>query len=268
MSVTSDIIGRTGLQNKFKSLKKGQILKLIAVIVCVILGILGYIVYTYLSPDIKQILFFKKKLPTDNEYVITKDKLNRKKGGKEYSFSLWLRINNWYNNDKNEKNIFSFGAVDKQGQHENVVPSVWLDGRKNNIHIYVHTKKGVNKTPIKVENVPVKKWFKLTVVLTSNSVQVFLNSKLDVFTYLEGNIINPNGDLHLFTGEHKIDGQFANVVFYNQALMANEVAKLYQVGDKPIDKSMLYKLVQFFKNVGSYKHDKELVNKKKKSITK
>ena len=61
MSVTSDIIGRAGLQNKFKSLKKGQILKLIAVIVCVILGVLGYIVYTYLSPDIKQILFFKKK---------------------------------------------------------------------------------------------------------------------------------------------------------------------------------------------------------------
>ena len=141
--------------------------------------------------------------------------------------------------------------------HKGVVPSVWLDNEKNDLNIYLHTLSGLNPV-IKVKNIPLKKWFKLTIVIKKRSVQIYLNSKLDVFTYLKNDIIVPNEDFYLFTGDTKIDGNFSNVVYYKQALNAAQVAKLYTVGDKPTNKSLLYKFVNFFKKVGKYRDDKKI----------
>ena len=250
----------TNLGNSIKKMKskitKKQLYIIIGIVVFCVLTILGIILYNYTTPNIKQVNFFKDIYSTDKDFTISKNKLYKKKIGSEYSFSLWLRINNWYKNDNNEKNIFSYGNKDTSYKHENAVPSVWLDSEKNDLNIYVQTKNGGTPTPVKVKNVPLQKWFKLTVVIKMNSIQVFINSKLDVFTFLKDTIIIPNGDLYLFTGEHKVDGEFANVVFYKQALLTSEVAKLYAVGDRPTKKSLLYMFVNFFTSIGKYGNDK------------
>ena len=94
--------------------------------------------------------------------------------------------------------------------------------------------------------------------MTRKSVQVFINSKLDVFTFLKGDIIIPNGDVYLFTGDSKIDGQFAHFIYYKQALSPAEVTKLYTVGDRPTKKSLLYLFVNLFTNMGKYRNDKQI----------
>lgn len=261
MGYISDRIQSSTLNTKLSSKQKYNILYIaIFFVIC----ILGYILYSYSTPNIKKVLFFKNIKHTDKEVIIPKNKLFKKSSGKEYSFSVWLRINNWYNNDNNEKNIFSYGhrstpySHTEQNANNIAVPSVWLDGIKNDLNIYVRTTSGSRQSPIKVKNVPLKKWFKLTIVMTGNSIQVFLNSKLDVFTFLSGDIVMPNGDLYLFTGKHKIDGEFSNFIFYNQALTATEVAKLYKVSAKPIKKSLLFKFVNIMKNIGKYKYDSVL----------
>ena len=205
---------------KSSGLTPKKIYTIISVVAFLILALLGYILYSYSTPNIKKVSFFKDIRDTDKNITISKNKLSIKNGGKEYSFSLWLRINNWYNNDTNEKNIFSYGHRNIASTHphknlsdNNAVPSVWLDGVKNDLNIYVRTTNGTDQTPIKVKNVPLKKWFKLTIVMTSNSIQVFLNSKLDVFTFLNGDIIIPNGDLYLFTGDNKIHENEADVFY-------------------------------------------------------
>ena len=253
-----------------ENMTQAQLYKLVIIIGAIIFCILGVILYYYMTPGIQKKSFFKDVELTNSEYVIPKNKLNMKNGGKEYSISMWLRINNWYNQttsqygSSKERNIFSYGSKDtgstkgtqQTSTHENVVPSVWLDNKKNDLNIYIQTLQG--SQAVKVKNIPLQKWFKLTVVMTKNSIQVFLNSKLDVFKFLKGDIIIPNGDLYLFTHSPKIDGQFSNVIFYKQALTTAEVAKLYAVGDKPIGKSLLYRFVNFFTKIGRYRTDSKL----------
>ena len=243
-----------------KNMTSKQIYTIIGIVAGIILAILGIILYNYTTPSIQKVSFFKKVQTADNEHTIPVKKLVNKNGGKEYSFSMWLRINHWIN-DGTEKNIFSYGHKDTAAHHTNAVPSVWLDSKKNDLNLYVHTTAGSSKSKqaIKVENVPLKQWFKLTIVMTKNSIQVFLNSKLDVFTFLPGDIIIPNGDVYLFSGANKIDGQFSNFIFYKQALTTSEVAKLYAVGAKPTQKSLLFKFVNLFTSVRKYPYDKTLM---------
>ena len=255
-------IKKTDIVNKSKQfIEKNKNNKKLIIIIVIILTVVvlsfGYLIYKYSQSNVSRVQFFKHSQPTNISKNIPQRELFKKTMGEEYSFSMWFRINNWYTNTSTPglQHIFTFG----DSALNNGIPSVFLKNDINDIVIKVKTS---DPTPIQIylKTVPIKKWFKLTIVMKPKSIQVYLNSKLDVFKLLPSRIVSPATGVQLFN-DKKIDGHFSNFTFYSKALSPSEVSNLYDIGDKPTKQSLLYKIINVFLNIGSYRYDKKLTKK-------
>jgi len=233
-----------------------KMLTVLITISCVILLYIGYLAYTYNKSNVVSKKFFKNITSTDSTIQdIPKNKLYKRGSSNEYSFSLWFRINNWNSSSISEENhIFTFGE-----HYDSGIPSLFLKTDINDIVIKVKTLVDTDKIILK--NVPIKKWFKITVVMKAKSVQIYLNSKLVVYKLLSDKIISHTGGVQLFK-DKKIDGYFSNFTFYPKALSPSVIANLYDIGDKPIKQSFLYSLINKIINIGQYHYDKILLHNK------
>ena len=251
--------GKEIIENN-KDNKKLLIVLGIIAIICII--VFGYILYKYYIANVERVQFFKSIQPTNVAKIIPKYELFKTTMGKEYSFSMWFRINNWYaSQSQHKRNIFTFGNTD-----DNMgVPSVSLASDINDIIIKVKTTNGTDEIILKT--IPVKQWFKLTIVMKAKSIQVYLNSKLDIYKLLSGTILLPTHGIYLFknNNNNQIDGHFSNFVFYNKSLSPSEVSQLYDIGDKPTKQTILYKIINMFLNIGNYSYDKILKGNKCKT---
>lgn len=270
-----------------KHKNKKNLLIVLFIFITIVVGCFIYIVYKYSKMNVNRVKFFKSVVDTTVKKIIPKHKIVSKVFGEKYSFSMWFKIDNWYatGNDTPElwNHVFTFGS----SEILDGIPSVYLSNKLNNMKITVKTSyltncgqnTGVcpsNYEDILVKTVPLKKWFKLTVVMKAKSVQVYINSKLDVYSLFTGNIALPQDGIILFdssksfynsngqlqkvsSGESQIiDGYFSNFTFYNIALSPSQVAHLYDIGDKPTKQSLIYRLINFFINIGKYGYDNQL----------
>jgi len=247
----SDIVAKgKNIINQHKNNKKVWVA--VGTICLVIVIFFIYIVYKYSQTNVRRVRFFKNVQATDSIIKpIPTTALFQHRMGKEYSLSMWFRIDNWYKSSvSEEKHILTFG-------HTNPVhgaPTIVLKSDINDMVITVKTTNGVDTLLLKT--VPIKQWFKLTVVMKENSIQVYLNSKLVIYKLLSGTIPSENIEgITLFNGDKKIDGHFSNLTFYPQALSPSEVSNLYDIGDKPTKQSWLYKLINMFLSIGQYSYD-------------
>ena len=229
-----------------------KVLIVLGTIILVILLFFAYIVYKYYQSNVRRVKFFKNIQATDTDILpIPKKNLFKCTMNKDYYISMWFRIDNWSSSTDttNIKHILTFG----QPTTSIGMPSLYLKSTINDIVIKIKTTQGVET--FELQTVPVKKWFKLTVIMKKNSVQLYVNSKLVVYKLLSG-FINSNyvSGISLFNDKN-IDGHFSNVTFYPKALSPTEVANLYDIGDKPLKQSWLYKLINMFVNIGQYSYD-------------
>jgi hypothetical protein len=259
---TSDIVNKgKNMIEKHKNNKK--VLIALGTICLVIILFLAYMIYKYSRSNVTRVQFFKYVQPTNISIdSIEKNKLFTSTMGKEYSISMWFRINNWYASPttvaggSNDKHMLTMG----NNIPANGLPTITLKNDINDIVIKVKTDKGLEEFELKT--VPVKQWFKLTVIMKKNSVQVYLNSKLVVYKLLSGTIEVITSGISLFN-EKNIDGHFSNVTFYPKALTPSEVSNLFDIGGRPTKKSFLYKIINMFVDMGQYSYDNILKGSKR-----
>ncbi len=108
-------------------------------------------------------------------------------------------------------------------------PGVFLYPNTNKLHIRFNTfQKDQMYKSADVGNIPLNKWFMLTIVLIGNSVDIYINNSLKKREVI--GVVKMNyGDLHI--GSYGgFDGYLANFRYYNRAVQSWEIDEMYQVG--------------------------------------
>ena len=269
----SSSIGKSDIVNKGKNMiekhkNNKKVLIALGTICLVIILFFAYMIYKYSRSNVTRVQFFKNVQPTNIAIAgIPKSELFKSTMGKEYSISMWFRINNWYSSPttvaggSNDKHMLTMG----HSETANGVPTITLKNDINDIVIKVRTLDTTNTSKLEefeLKTIPVKQWFKLTVIMKKNSVQVYLNSKLVVYKLLSGTIVGSTSGISLFN-DKKIDGHFSNVTFYPKALTPSEVSNLFDIGGRPTEKSFLYKMINMFVDMGQYSYDNILKGSKR-----
>ena len=111
--------------------------------------------------------------------------------GIEFSYSMWIFIDNNnvnYNTDR-QKHIFHKGS---SSGYPLQCPGVWLDNKINTMYINFNTFSNMKET-IQIDNLPMGKWFHLSIVVMNRFVDVYINGGLKNRYKLEG-IIKQNYD--------------------------------------------------------------------------
>lgn len=177
--------------------------------------------------------------------------INQDNGSTEFTWSCMIKVNNWYLTNFNQykmvmvkgSNPLSICKTKTNNQcknklnssdklKENILPDqcpgIWLDEKKNNILINFTTK--VNNTKAieghRIYNVPIGKWFQITITSILNNVEIYLNGKLIKSIVLQGIPYQNNGNLYLGYGGG-FSGEVSKIRYLNSALEAQQIDKLY-----------------------------------------
>lgn len=227
----------------------GKYIKIVVIVIVVLLLIyIGYRIYKdysagvtlspYLVPGI--IEGSTSKLVPASQVQASHDARH----GIEFSYSTWLYIkdSNFYTsscNDGSFKCIFYKGSDDYSVNNGNVhypllqAPGVWLYPTENKLSINMNTYDNPREN-ISIGNIPLNKWFNLTVSMIGQSVDVFINCKLRKRTKLTGVPKINYDDLHInyFGG---FQGYMSRFRYYNYAVQPYEIEQICKNGPGSLD---------------------------------
>lgn len=165
--------------------------------------------------------------------------------GIEFTYSMWLYVkdSNFYSSscsgDSGFKCIFYKGSDDYSVNNGTVhypllqAPGVWLYPTENKLSINMNTYNNPREN-VSLGNIPLNKWFNLTIVQIGQSMDVFVNCKLRTRQKLSGvPKINYN-DLHVnyFGG---FQGYMSKFRYYNYAIQPYEISQVCKEGPGSLD---------------------------------
>ncbi len=247
--------------NKMKNMSKKNVSKtiILALIIIIFLIFFVYLFRSYSTYKATSPYLITDTVEGSSQKVINANMIadpTDGKYGQEFTYTTWLYIkdsNFIKSGDSGDEScnidntsgpmfrmIFNKGSDDlkkitgpdgKQMWHYPTLscPGVFLYPTTNKLHIRFNTydKNNMFKSA-DVGNIPLNKWFMLTIVLIGNSVDIYINNMLKKREVV--GVIKMNyGDLHIgsFGG---FDGYLANFRYFNRAVQVWEIDELYQIG--------------------------------------
>ena len=153
--------------------------------------------------------------------------------GVEFTYSFWLNLNN-ISKDKFQ-HIFHKGFIaepkistDKTQPVSIQAPGVWLAKGKNKLIINMNTFSSVKET-CEISNLPMNKWFHVTIVLMNRYIDVYINGRLKKRCKLNGIPKQNYNDLYInmFDGFSGIISKFR---YFAHALPYFRIAQMVKDG--------------------------------------
>ena len=135
--------------------------------------------------------------------------------GTEFTYSMWLVVENFVYKQGKWKHIFHKG---NNTAYPNQAPGVWLKPDQNALRIYMNTHEKILEH-IDIDNIPVKKWFHIGIVLKEKTMDIFMNGKLKKRHILSGIPRQNFGDIWV-----NLFGGFEGYV--------SKISRYYQVGHR------------------------------------
>lgn len=197
---------------------------LLGVIVIIIL----YLVYVYVFSDSSSTILYSGG-NAKKQVVIPAKSLTGNPASVEFTYSIWIYVNNWQYGYGQGKTIFR-----RKNKSGNVSPSVSLSQFTNNLAIsfttYNPKTSGTQSKSWNINNIPIQRW--CNVILASN------NRAID--TYVDGKLVNTK----ILNGVPKIDkqspvqicpdggfsGEVAKFKYYARTLSPREAYQVYREG--------------------------------------
>lgn len=228
-------------KSRFEALKQNKPLYqgiifvlVIGITIAIIVMIKNLIVYLY-RQKMRRPWIIKGSKDAKKSLVVAQDPadpnsvpLNRsdnESGGTEFTYSLWMVVDNFvYNKDK-WKHVFHKGS---NPPYPNRAPGVYLHPNKNSLRIYMNTYEKILDY-VDIDNIPVRKWIHLAIVLREKIFDIYVNGTLKkrhVFSSLPrqnfGDLwVNLNGGF---------EGYLSNMRYYQYALNYNDIEDIVSNG--------------------------------------
>lgn len=199
--------------------------------------------------------------------TVTKNELPKQNGTfQNFTYSIWLYINDWnynygiskpifgkfqksdgitddnYNNYIDNLDICCDSALGQTGiscEDYSPKPVVSFAKKENQIFIYFPCDNNLSNDGhyifrCDVGNIPIQKWINLSMTLYKKTLDVYINGKLHKTCVLPGipimtDLANSNGDI-LLTPGGGFDGYTSKFQFYPEALNPQEIWNIYSNG--------------------------------------
>jgi hypothetical protein len=171
-----------------------------------------------------------------------------------FTYSIWLYVNNWNYKNGEYKPIFGrfnggnasdkiltnyFNGIDTCMMRTSIdsdcsfnpSPVVTFDKVQNDILIYIPCTYGDYKNPFKCEvrNIPIQKWVNLSISVYNKTLDVYVNGKLNKTCVMDSVPVMSSGDIHITPGGG-FDGYTSKFQFYPEALNPQEIWNIYSNG--------------------------------------
>jgi hypothetical protein len=142
----------------------------------------------------------------------------------DYTFSVWIYVNNWNYKLGQEKII-----LDRHG-----LMSVSLDPNVNNVLVslatYTEGSNAKTSHQCTLENVPLQRWSNVIMTLNNRALDLYLNGKLVRTCVLPGvPVVDKQGGLYV-TPDGGFYGYISNLQYINRAINPREAWAIYKAG--------------------------------------
>lgn len=150
--------------------------------------------------------------------------------GIEFTYSTWAYIDDWGYHEDRYKHILHKGEVTGSRTEQPLLqsPGLWFDKTKNTLILNMNTFEHVRET-CTIGNIPLKKWFHLTIVCINKNMDVYINGQLKKRCTLQGLPKQNYEDVHI-----NMDGGFSGFMsqirYFNYALPIWKIQEIIKQG--------------------------------------
>ena len=161
--------------------------------------------------------------PSHTNYVPIQRSVNQ--DGIEFSYSLWFLINDFNYKQGEWKHIFHKG---NSSSYPNRAPGVWIHPNSNMIRIYMNTMKTLLEY-VDIDNIPLRKWVHLTIVLKNRFLLVYVNGFLKIRKELTSLPRQNYGNVwtNMYGG---YEGYLAKLQYFDKAITPEQIDELVTKG--------------------------------------
>lgn len=208
---------------------------LMSVLLIIIIEILKKLYFRYQSYSKSSPMLFKGTKNAKKRLVILQDpskqgaltvtRSNNEDGGLEFSYSMWIFIDDWTYKYGKWKHIMHKGNASSWPLR---APGMWLHPKKNSIRVYMNTFKNIGEYA-DVNNIPLNKWFHIAVCVRQRNMDIFINGNMVKRHSLEGLPKQNYGDIYInnFRG---FGGYMSNIKYNDYYLSFPELDYINSVG--------------------------------------
>ena len=240
-----------------------------SLVLFVVLMYILYVIYDYLYPATDPSFTAFLKGQSDARRPITLDTKNAPTihTGGDFTVSMWIYIDDWSYRASNNKFLFAISPA--SGGPTNVMTGV-LTANQNNLivttsQLPTNTGQRAGRTPTtshlpdlskeqnfqellanrtsismfkdpndvmcNMSEIPLQRWVCVTIVVTGNMMDTYLNGKLSRSCVLDTVVYVPSGSLVMRLGENGgFGGRYSSVQMWSQQLTPDVIYGIYQMG--------------------------------------
>ena len=145
--------------------------------------------------------------------------------GMEFSYMLWMFIDDFDYKKGQWKHVFHKG---NEQASPNRAPGVWLHPNENKMRIYMNTFQSISNH-VDIGNIPVGKWFQLSIVLKQRTMDVYINGFLKKRVVFDSIPRQNFGDLFVNT-RGGFSGFVSRMRYFDYAVNLTEVEHALRIG--------------------------------------
>ena len=169
--------------------------------------------------------------PTQNN-AVTIPRSTNASDGIEFSWSVWIYINNLIYLDSKYKHIFFKGNYDPNStnglSYPNNAPGLYLSPNTNTLVVMMNTFDQINEE-IDVPDIPLNKWVNIITRCTNKTLDVFINGTITRSITFLGVPKQNYGDVFVAMNGG-FDGYISNLYYYNYSLGVAAIQNILNKG--------------------------------------
>lgn len=151
---------------------------------------------------------------------------SNQKEGLTFSYTSWIRIDDFAYKYGQPKVIFTKGSADLTS----MCPALFVDGNTNTLLVKIDTFGSTEVIPI--PNIPAKKWLHFGLTVSQDSVDVYINGILHTHHTLAQLPKQNSGVVH--TGLNGgFEGKIANLQYYSYLMTPSQIAATMGTAPQP-----------------------------------
>lgn len=228
--------------NKVRLMILGVISLLVLIVVVIIFsvvlkyirkgGLLNKCILRGIKNGKNSLVIRQREIRDDNRILRTVDGINK---GLEFSYSVWMNITSLEYPTGSELRPIFYKSMKKEIVNDadvsahadaDFAPGIFLT-KSNTLLVMMRTGEGMKS--VKVENIPLKKWFHLCLIVRQESMDIYVNGQMVQSKRFPTPPLQNDGDLYINT-HGGFDGIIADLKFYAYGISYDRINKLLQDG--------------------------------------
>lgn len=161
--------------------------------------------------------------PQHTNYVPIRRSVDKE--GIEFSYAFWFLMSDFSYKQGEWKHVFHKG---NSSSYPNRAPGVWIHPNANIIRVYMNTMKSILEY-VDIDNIPVRKWVHIVVVMKNRHLQVYVNGFLKIRKELPSLPRQNYGNVwvNMYGG---YEGYLSKLQYYDRAIGGQDIDQLVTQG--------------------------------------